>query len=77
MKRNDYDEDEELLSCVTGLGDTLDPSEEDCQESQRLIDDPEIPCSDLRGLRDHQYVGDMADAWYTASFSSERDERDE
>ena len=42
----------DLLNQVTGLGDVTHPTNEDFEEAQRLIDDPEIPCSDLRGQRD-------------------------
>lgn len=72
---NDETEDDtfDLLSQVTGLGDTNCPSDDDFAEANRLITDPNIPCSDLRGLRDHQYTGDLADAWHTGAFPSERE----
>lgn len=70
----DDDDTFNLLSAVTGKGDDVCPSDEDFAEADRLIADPNIPCSDLRGLRDHQYTGDLADAWHTASFPNERGE---
>lgn len=42
----------ELLSAVTGLGEEETPTEDHFAEADRLIADPEIPCSDLRGTRD-------------------------
>ena len=63
--RDDY---HELLSTVTGLGEHVIPTEEHHQEAQRLIDDPSIPKSDLRGVRDLQPTlpyteEDNPDAW--------------
>jgi hypothetical protein len=54
----------ELLEAITGKGDVVEPAAEHHEEAQRLIDNPDIPKSDLRGVRDMQgYEGDNADAW--------------
>lgn len=72
----DDDEMFDLVSQVSGLGDTVEPNDGDFEEADRLIADPDIPCSDLRGLRDHQYTGNLADAWYNTAFPNESKERD-
>lgn len=46
------DQDNELLSSVTGLGHITQPTDTDFEEADRIIADPNIPCSDLRGDRD-------------------------
>lgn len=54
----EYDDDSwqypKLLSLVTGLSDLREPSEQDFAEADEIIMDPNMPCSDLRGVRDCQ-----------------------
>lgn len=53
----------ELLNAVTGKGEESQPTKEDHQEAQRLINDPSIPKSDLRGQRDMPSPEDNNDGW--------------
>lgn len=63
------DKNKELLQAVTGLGEVKEPTKEHHEEAQRLIDDPTIPKSDLRGRRDMSEYGkantqeDNPDGW--------------
>jgi hypothetical protein len=47
------DEDcQSLLAIVTGLGSEPQLTQDDFDEADRIIEDPNLPCSDLRGRRD-------------------------
>jgi hypothetical protein len=60
-----------LLDAVTGKGSPITPEDLHKAEADRILRDPSIPKSDLRGPQDHHFTGEFADAWHSSPTSDQ------